>query len=298
MDLVNKIGPLTDPIVEVFKFSVSDDAAITRRFVFDFMDSNEAQPFINNPDGQPGIFIYDSRKPLGGLQPFGFEAAEYLEETQSLQEGDLIILQARRNAPFSGGSTPIGNLRLALHRFAVAKSLIPAPTGWQFLWINQFPLFTPTNDADPGQGGSAGLSATHHPFTAPASAVDIEILATEPLAVRADHYDLVLNGVELGGGSRRIHSAAFQEYILRDILRVSDERMEDFAHLIEVLRMGCPPHAGLAIGFDRLVATMLGKESIRDVIAFPKSQGKDLLVSSPGRITEEQLETYGLALRK
>ena len=74
--------------------------------------------------------------------------------------------------------------------------------------------------------------------------------------------------------------------------------MQDFAHLIEVLRMGCPPHAGLAIGFDRLMATMLGKESIRDVIAFPKSQGKDLLVRSPGRITEEQLETYGLALRK
>lgn len=297
VDLVSKIGPLTDPTVEVFKFSLSSDPATTRKFVFDFMASQEAQPFINNPEGQPGIFIFDSRKPLGGLQPFGFEAAEYLEEHLSLEEGDLVILQARKDAPFSGGSTPIGNLRLALYRFAVAQGIIEPAKGWSFLWINQFPLFSPTNDVDPGQGGSAGLASTHHPFTAPASADDIDLLATDPSAVKADHYDLVLNGIELGGGSRRIHSSAFQEYVLREVLKVSNERMKDFEHLIEVLRMGCPPHAGLAIGFDRLIAVMLGKESIRDVIAFPKSQGKDLLVRSPSMITKEQLQTYGLKLR-
>lgn len=297
VDLISKIGPLSAPIVECFKFSVSDDPAITRKFIFDFMDSTAAQPFIANPDGQPGIFMYDTRKPLSGLQPFGFEAAEYLEESLSLQDGDLLILQARKDEAFSGGSTPIGNLRLALHRFAVGKLLIPAATGWHFLWINHFPLFTPTNTTDPGQGGSAGLSSTHHPFTAPASLDDIDLLPHSPLSVRADHYDLVLNGIELGGGSRRIHSAKFQEYILREILKVSEERMKDFEHLIEVLRMGCPPHAGLAIGFDRLMAVMLGKESIKDVIAFPKTQGRDLLVRSPSKITEEQLQTYGLKLR-
>jgi aspartyl-tRNA synthetase len=295
--LTNTIGPLAKPIVEVFRASISDDPSITRKFVFDFMSSPEAQPFISNPSGQPGIFIYDPRKPLSGLHPFGFEAAEYLEDTLSLTDGDLLVLQARPDAPHSGGSTPLGNLRLTLHRLAVAKGLIQPAPGWSFLWINNFPLFTPTNDADPGQGGSAGLSSTHHPFTAPASLADVDLLITEPLAVKADHYDLVLNGVELGGGSRRIHSADFQRYILRDVLKVSEERMHDFEHLIEVLRMGCPPHAGLAIGFDRLIATMLGKESIRDVIAFPKTQGRDLLVRSPGRITQGQLRTYGLKLR-
>jgi aspartyl-tRNA synthetase len=295
--LTNTIGPLADPVVEVLKASISDDPSVTRKFVFDFMASREAQPFIANSSGQPGIFIYDPRKPLGGLHPFGFEAAEYLEETLALTEGDLVVLQARPNAPFFGGSTPLGTLRLTLHRLAVAKGLIPPATGWSFLWINSFPLFTPTNDADPGQGGSAGLSSTHHPFTAPASLADIDLLANEPLSVRADHYDLVLNGVELGGGSRRVHSAEFQRYILQDVLKISEERMHDFEHLIEVLRMGCPPHAGLAIGFDRLIATMLGKESIRDVIAFPKTQGRDLLVRSPSRITPGQLSTYGLKLR-
>lgn len=299
MDLVTKIGPLANPIVEAFKLSVSDEPSVTRGLISAFMDSPDALPFIHNADGQPGIFIYDSRKPLGGLQPFGFEGAEHVEEIFDLQDGDVLIIQARKAAPFSGGSTVLGNLRLALHRLAVAKGLIPAPSGWHFLWINQFPLFSPTNDVDPGQGGSAGLSSTHHPFTAPASSEDIDHLTTDPLQVKADHYDIVLNGVELGGGSRRIHNAEFQEFVLREVLKISDERMQDFAHLLEVLRAGCPPHAGLAIGFDRLCAVMLGKESIRDVIAFPKSgSGEDLLVKSPSHITKEQLATYHLELRK
>lgn len=299
VELIGKIGPLSDPVVEAFKFSVSDDPAVTRRFVTEFLDSPDAAPFIANEDGQPGIFIYDARKPLGGLQAFGFEAAEYVENIMEVDEGDLLVLQARKNAAFSGGSTPLGNLRLALYRAAVAKGLIPAAKGWAFLWINNFPLFTITNTIDPGQGGSAGLSSTHHPFTAPASVDQIDLLATDPLSVRADHYDLVLNGIELGGGSRRIHNADLQEYVLRDILRVSEQRMSDFKHLVDVLRMGCPPHAGLALGFDRLVAVMCGRDSIRDVIAFPKSgRGEDLSVKSPSRITEEQLKTYHFRLRE
>lgn len=298
-DLVGKIGPLPFPIVEAFKFSVTNEPSATRQFVADFMGSPEAEPFMTNPEGQPGIFIYDPRKPLGGLQPFGFEAAEFLEESMELEEGDLVVIQARSNAPFSGGSTSLGNMRLALHRAAVSRGLVPIPKGWAFTWVNEFPLFSPTNTTDPGQGGSAGLSSTHHPFTAPASADEIELLADNPLQVKADHYDLVLNGVELGGGSRRIHDAGLQEYILRDVLKVGDERMGDFAHLVNVLRMGCPPHAGLALGFDRLMAIMLGKDSIRDVMAFPKSgSGEDLLVKSPSRITEEQLRTYGFRVRE
>lgn len=304
VDLISKIGPLSSPIVEVLKIPISSNPATTRDFVGKFMDSPAALPFIHNPSGQPGIFIYDSRKPLAGLQVFGFEAAEVLEDTLSLSDGDLIVLQARPNAPFSGGSTPLGNLRLALHRFGVQHSYLPPPSGFSFLWVTDFPLFTPSATGasavqEPGQGGSAGLSSTHHPFTSPKTAADVDKLLTSPLEVIADHYDLVVNGIELGGGSRRIHSSAMQTLILRDILKLPPERLSEFDHLIEVLRAGCPPHAGMALGFDRLMAVMLGRESVRDVIAFPKTgKGEDGLVGAPARISEEQLRTYHLRLRE
>jgi aspartyl-tRNA synthetase len=299
VDLIRKIGPLDEPIVEIMKFSISDDPAKTYKFVDSFMQSPEALPFIQNPHGQPGMFFYDSRKPLQGLQPFGFEAAEHLEEKFNLKDGDLLVLQAHPDVPFSGGSTPMGNLRLALQKAAIKQSLLPPLTGFEFLWVTDFPLFTPiAADAagDPGQGGTAGLASTHHPFTAPATPEDVDNLLTNPTFCTADHYDLVVNGVELGGGSRRIHSAELQRLVLRDVLRLPEARMKDFEHLLEVLRSsGCPPHAGIALGFDRLVAVMLGKDSVRDVIAFPKSgRGEDALVKSPSRMTEEQLATYHL----
>ncbi|KAK4554987.1 aspartate--tRNA ligase msd1 [Recurvomyces mirabilis] len=301
VDLVSKIGPLSDPIVEVMKVAVSDDPATTRKFVSTFMDSPEAAPFTSNPEGQPGIFVCDSRKPLQGLQTFGFEAAEQLEEILDLQDGDLVVLQARKNAPFAGGSTPIGNLRLALHKSARKQALLPPhdPQMFEFMWVTDFPLFTPTSiePTEPGQGGSTGLTSTHHPFTAPKTAADVDFLLTSPLEAKAAHYDLVLNGIELGGGSRRIHNAAMQEFVFRDVLGMSDSRIKDFAHLLEVLRAGCPPHAGMALGFERLVAVMLGRESVRDVIAFPKSgRGEDLMVGAPTRMSEGQMNTYGLRM--
>ncbi|KAK0883281.1 aspartate--tRNA ligase msd1 [Friedmanniomyces endolithicus] len=298
VDLISKIGPHAEPIVDVMKVPISKDTSSTRKFVVDFMESAEALPFLQNPDGQPGIFIVDSRKPLQGLQPFGFEAAEQVDEMLALEDGDLLVLQARKKLSLAGGSTPLGNLRLALHKAAVKQGFLPALKGFAFTWITDFPLFSPNSDSDPGQGGSAGISSTHHPFTAPKSPEDVDLLLTDPLQATADHYDLVLNGVELGGGSRRIHNAEMQAFILRDILKMSEVRMRDFDHLIEVLRAGCPPHAGMALGFDRLVAVMLGRESVRDVIAFPKSgRGQDLLVKSPTMMTEEQLKTYHLRLR-
>ncbi|KEQ90858.1 hypothetical protein AUEXF2481DRAFT_529415 [Aureobasidium subglaciale EXF-2481] len=299
VDLIRKIGPLHDPIVEVLKMPISEDVKETREFVTKFMDSSDSKPFNDNPEGQPGIFIFDPRKPLSGLSVFGFEAAETIEEMLDLEEGDLVVLQARKNAPHAGGSTPLGNLRLALHKFAVRHNYIPAPQGFEFLWITDFPLFSPSVANEPGQGGAAGFSSTHHPFTAPKTAEDVDLLLTDPAAVKAEHYDLVVNGVELGGGSRRIHSAAMQQFVLREVLKMSEERLKDFDHLIEVLRAGCPPHAGMALGFDRLIAVMLGKESVRDVIAFPKSgRGEDLLVRSPTLMTEDQLKTYHLKLRE
>ncbi|KAJ9306226.1 hypothetical protein DTO217A2_4342 [Paecilomyces variotii] len=299
VDLISKITPLVDPIVEVFKFEGNDnDPKETHRFITEFLDSPAGAPFNDNPEGGPGIFIYDAKKPLCGLQPFGFEAAERIEEMLEPDHGDLIVLQARKRAPFSGGSTPIGDLRRALYTASVKKGFKPAVQGFDFFWVVDFPLFSPTTDAEPGQGGAAGISSTHHPFTAPKTAADVDMLLTDPTQVVADHYDLVVNGVELGGGSRRIHDARVQEFILRDILKMPAERLADFSHLLEALRAGCPPHAGIALGFDRLVAVMLGKDSVRDVIAFPKTgKGEDPMVKAPTPMTEESLETYHLRLR-
>jgi aspartyl-tRNA synthetase len=142
-------------------------------------------------------------------------------------------------------------------------------------------------------------SSTHHPFTAPKTPEDVELLLTDPSRAIAAHYDLVVNGVELGGGSRRIHDAAMQEFIFCDVLKMIPERIEDFRHLLDALASGCPPHAGIALGWDRLIAVMRGKESVRDVIAFPKSgRGEDGMVKSPNRVTEEQWNTYHLGVKE
>jgi len=301
VDLVRKISDLTDPIVEAFKLeSQGNDPNKTKNFISNFLDSPGGAEFNKNPDGGPGVFVYDAKKPLCGLQAFGFEAAERVEEILQPDHGDLVILQARKNEPFSGGSTQLGELRRAIHSAAVTIGFSPVPKGYDFRWIVDFPLFTPTSAdaAEPGQGGNAGIASTHHPFTAPKTAADVELLITNPTAAIADHYDLVVNGIELGGGSRRIHNHQLQEFVLRDILQVSSERLLDFSHLLDALRAGCPPHAGIALGFDRLVAVMLGKESVRDVIAFPKTGrgGDDAMVKAPSPMTQEALQTYHLTL--
>lgn len=278
--------------------TVSDNPKAARKFITDFLDSPEGKLFLENSDGQPGVFVADASQPLKGLGALGFDFVMDSPEELSVEHGDILVLQARKNESFSGGSTSLGNLRLALHKAAVTQGLVQKPEGFKFVWITDFPLFSPSNDTDPGQGGAAGFSSTHHPFTAPKTAGDVELLLTAPEKAIAAHYDIVVNGVELGGGSRRIHNADVQEFIFRDILKMRPERIEDFRHLLEVLRAGCPPHAGIALGWDRLIAVMLGKESVRDVIAFPKSgKGEDMLVKSPNSLTKEQLETYHLQLK-
>jgi aspartyl-tRNA synthetase len=297
VDMISMITHLMDPIVEMIKLSVSHDPRETREFISSFMGSPEAEEFLRNPEGGPGIFVFDSRKPLQGLQSLGFEAAEVIGE--NLDDGDLIILQARQRSDFTGGSTALGNLRRALHKAAVEKKYCSPAEGFDFRWITDFPLFSPVNDAEPGQGGVAGLASTHHPFTSPKGADDVDLLLKDPAKVVGDHYDLVVNGVELGGGSRRIHHAGLQEFVLRDVLKIPQERLSQFSHLLEALRAGCPPHAGIALGFDRLIAVMLGRDSLRDVIAFPKSgKGEDMMVKSPGLINPEMLETYHLRLKE
>jgi aspartyl-tRNA synthetase len=167
------------------------------------------------------------------------------------------------------------------------------------VWIHDFPLFTRQTNPD----GTESLVSTHHPFTAPQrhSLATLRKLRSESNAdaVYGTSFDLVINGVEVGGGSQRIHYAPMQEFIFRDVLKLSEEQIEGFRHLLDALKSGCPPHTGFAFGFDRLLAVLLGKESVRDVIAFPKyGGGEDPMFKAPFEITEEQLSTYNLEVKE
>ncbi|KAI5844523.1 tRNA synthetases class II-domain-containing protein [Morchella snyderi] len=207
--------------------------------------------------------------------------------------GSIVIIKLRKG-DLSGGSTKLGLLRTSLLAGAQLENLIKTPERPEFVWIIDFPLFSPSSDSEPGQSGTAGLSSTHHPFTAP-NPKDLAMLAYAPAKVRGEHYDIVVNGVELGGGSRRIHDAELQKYVLESVLKVDPSRIHQFDHLLKVLGSGCPPHAGIALGFDRLIAILQGADSVRDVIAFPKSaKGADPLVGSPSLVSDKDLETYHL----
>ncbi|KAK0633047.1 tRNA synthetases class II-domain-containing protein [Immersiella caudata] len=308
-EFISKITHLENPIVEAFKFRPGNEEEVEAKMMVKFVDklmANCPTPLATNPDGAPVALVYATRMPLRGLSSLGHDGfmglvsgQPGLEDFENLEDGDILVFQARENKPFSGGSTALGTFRNLIYQEAVSKGFLPRNFDFKFLWVTDFPMFTPSNETDPGQGGHAGFSATHHPFTAPLTDEDVELLATDPLRAKADHYDLVVNGVELGGGSRRIHLAKMQEYIMREILKMTDEGVGQFSHLLEALRAGCPPHAGFALGFDRLVAVFTHTDSVRDVIAFPKSmKGEDLMVKSPGEITSEQLATYHLAFPK
>ena len=155
---------------------------------------------------------------------------------------------------------------------------------FSFLWVVDFPLFEPSPD------GSTRLASTHHPFTRPRQG-DTHLLDSEnALAVRSDHYDLVLNGHEIAGGSMRIHDAALQERIISEFLGEDPSALN---HLIEALKYGCPPHGGIAFGLDRVLALLVNANSIRDVIAFPKTaEGRDLLFGAPADISQEEKDYY------
>ena len=158
-----------------------------------------------------------------------------------------------------------------------------SPTNWKFLWVIDFPLMS--HDEEQGR-----YVATHHPFTSPVPE-DIELLESEPKKVRGQHYDIVLNGVELGGGSIRIHQPDLQKKVFEEILAIPPDIVNSrFGYMLEAFTFGAPPHGGIALGLDRLIAILAGRDSIRDVIAFPKTQkGQDLMTDSPSAATDKQL---------
>lgn len=182
----------------------------------------------------------------------------------------------------------MGQLRLKLAAQLQRQGQQIYDSKFKFLWVTDFPLFAKKE-------GSDELESNHHPFTAPTEET-AQYLATEPLQVIGQHYDLVLNGQEIGGGSIRIHRPEIQRLVFEDILKLSGGTFEYFT---EALSSGCPPHGGIALGLDRFIAILLGKQSIRDVIAFPKSNsGRDLMSHCPHELDTETRTLYHLGPNK
>ncbi|KAF8211353.1 tRNA synthetases class II-domain-containing protein [Mycena galopus ATCC 62051] len=221
---------------------------------------------------------------------------DHINENLHLKLGDVVWL-CRSPKVARGGSSPLGQLRLHLSELAQSAGKLSLTTKPHFLWITEFPLFT-RSDGDKEFLAQGRWSSTHHPFTAPMWQ-DIEAMYRGDIdGVRGQHYDLVLNGVEIGGGSVRVHDADMQDHIFTRILQLSEQEKSPFSHLLHALRCGAPPHGGIALGFDRLMTILCKTQSIRDVIAFPKtSVGTDLLFQSPAVVGEKVLEEYGMRPR-
>ena len=196
--------------------------------------------------------------------------------------GDLIILISGNNkTPF----IQLGSLRIEIaKRLDLIKTKEFCP-----LWINDFPLFELDEN-------TKKISSMHHPFTSP-KVEDIELLDSTPENVYANSYDLVINGVEIGGGSIRIHDSKIQRKIFEILGFSKKDYLNQFGFLIEALEYGAPPHGGIAFGLDRLVALMANKQAIRDFIAFPKNNsGKDIMIQSPNKISDDQLNELNLSI--
>ncbi len=198
-----------------------------------------------------------------------------------IADGDIIFFAA---GPWEKACAILGRVRQDCAALLQKRGkLVLKPDQWNFLWVVDFPLMS--HDEAENR-----YVATHHPFTAPVPE-DAGLLDSNPKAVRGQHYDVVLNGTELGGGSIRIHQPDLQKRVFEDVLKIPADVVESrFGYLLRAFRYGAPPHGGIAFGLDRMVALLCGTTSIRDVIAFPKTQkGQDLMACSPTPVTERQL---------
>jgi aspartyl-tRNA synthetase len=213
-----------------------------------------------------------------------FSEAEKAALTRQLGlgEGDIVFFAA---AAWEKACAILGRIRLEAAALLQKRGkLTLRPDDWKFLWVVDFPLMT-YDEVE------KRYLATHHPFTAPVPE-DIALLDAAPEKVRGQHYDVVLNGMELGGGSIRIHQPALQKKVFEDVLKIPRDVVESrFGYMLKAFTFGAPPHGGIAFGLDRIAALLCGTTSIRDVIAFPKTQkGQDLMAGSPTPVTARQLK--------
>lgn len=220
-----------------------------------------------------------------------FSDAEKQALTQKLaiEEGDLILFAADQ---WLNACEILGRIRLYCADVLKASGKLNIPAGqFNFLWVVDFPLLSFDKEQN-------RWYSSHHPFTAPV-AEDIPLLKSEPRKVRGQHYDIVVNGTELGGGSIRIHQPDIQKTVFEEILQIPpDITQARFGYMLEAFRYGAPPHGGIALGFDRLIAILSGTPSIRDVIAFPKTaKAADLMTEAPAPVEPKQLRDLHLDLR-
>jgi aspartyl-tRNA synthetase len=220
---------------------------------------------------------------------FGPAEKAALTQHLGLEEGDLVLFAA---GEWLTSCEILGKIRLYAADILRTAGRLPAdPNRFDFLWVVDFPLLSFDREQN-------RWYSSHHPFTAPV-AEDISLLGTDPKKVRGQHYDVVVNGVELGGGSIRIHQPQVQKTIFENVLQIPpDTAKARFGYLLEAFRYGAPPHGGIALGFDRLIAILCGTPSIRDVIAFPKTaKGTCLMTESPGLLEPKQLRDLYLELK-
>ena len=220
-----------------------------------------------------------------------FSDAEKAALTSKLgiEEGDLILFAADQ---WLTACEILGKIRLYCADVLKAQGKLTIPADrFDFLWVIDFPLLSFDKEQN-------RWYSSHHPFTAPV-AEDVAFLKTDPKKVRGQHYDVVVNGVELGGGSIRIHQPDVQKTVFEEVLQISPEETKlRFGYMLDAFRYGAPPHGGIALGFDRLIATLCGTPSIRDVIAFPKTaKGTCLMTESPSPVSARQLRDLHIELK-
>jgi aspartyl-tRNA synthetase len=207
-----------------------------------------------------------------------------LQSELNIEEGDCVFFAADK---WAIACEVLGRLRL---RIAEIQKLAPAAETWDFLWVTDFPLFEWSAEENK-------WNAMHHPFTRP-KGEDMALFEAKKFSeIRAEAYDVVLNGVEIGGGSMRIYEPPLQEKMFEALGIKAEAQQSQFGHLLRALRLGAPPHGGIAFGFDRLVMLICGEQSIREVMAFPKNnRSMDLMTQSPAEVDPRQLRDLGIKL--